>query len=283
MTSTASIARCAVIGNPISHSRSPFIHQDFARQTGLALRYDKIEAPLSGFVQEVEQFFAQGGIGLNVTVPFKQEAFRLAGDALSARARIAGAVNTLWMEQGKLHGCNTDGVGLLNDIIRLGHAPQSKHILIVGAGGAARGVLEPLLRAGCAALRIVNRTPARAVELRDHLGRHAPDLAARLQAGGLDQAAGRWDIVINATSTGLTDQAPELPTDLYADGALAYDMVYGPQATAFMRQAADDGAAATADGLGMLVAQAAASFAIWHGREPDIDATLTALRDTLYT
>lgn len=283
MTQTASIVRCAVIGNPISHSRSPFIHQGFARQTGLALRYDTIEAPLSGFAREVERFFAEGGIGLNVTVPFKQEAFRLAGDALSARARIAGAVNTLWMEQDRLHGCNTDGVGLLGDITRLGYPPEGKRILIVGAGGAARGVLEPLLRAGCAVLRVVNRTPSRALELQDHLSLHAPELAARLQAGGLDQAAGSWDIVINATSSGLASQAPPLPAGLYAAGALAYDMVYGPRATAFMRQAADDGAATTADGLGMLVAQAAASFAIWHGRAPDIGSTLTALRDTLYT
>jgi shikimate dehydrogenase len=283
MTLSLPIARCAVIGNPVAHSRSPFIHEDFARQTGLSLRYDKLEAPINGFTLAVKQFFDQGGIGLNVTVPFKQQAFDLAADALSTRARIAGAVNTLWMEQGRLHGCNTDGIGLLNDIIRLGYAPDNKNILVVGAGGAARGILEPLLRAGCSTLRLVNRTEQRALSLRDHLALHAPDLAARLQVGGLDQACGHWDIVINATSTGLTDQAPDLPENLYADGALAYDMVYGAQATAFMKQAADDGAATTADGLGMLVAQAAASFVIWHDRTPDIDATLESLRRALYT
>jgi shikimate dehydrogenase len=281
MTLTEPPRRYGVIGNPVAHSRSPAIHEAFARQAGITLTYERICAPRDGFAATVEDFFAQGGSGLNVTVPFKEEAFRLAEGGLSKRADMAGAVNTLWMEQGRLHGCNTDGVGLLHDITRLGHAPKDRAILLVGAGGASRGVVFPLLEAGCARLHIVNRTADKAEALRQHIADHAPEMAGRVTAGGLDHAKGPWDIVINATSSSLGSAPPALPGHLYAPGALAYDMFYASVPTAFMRQAQADRASAAADGLGMLVGQAAASFAIWHGYEPDTGPVLEALRSEL--
>lgn len=275
------LKRYAVIGNPIEHSRSPIIHELFAQQTAVAITYEKIKAPLDQFAATVETFFAQEGCGLNVTVPFKEEAFALARANLSPRATLAAAVNTLWMEQGKLHGCNTDGIGLLTDLQRLGYSPEDKKILLVGAGGAARGVIFPLLEAGCAQLRIVNRTPERAQTLHRHFIEQMPELSARLSCGSLADAGGPWDIVINATSGSLEQRAPELPGGLYKTGALAYDMVYARQATPFMAQASDQGAHTVADGLGMLVGQAAASFAIWHGATPNTEAVLLALRRQL--
>ncbi|MEI2415205.1 shikimate dehydrogenase [Orrella sp. JC864] len=278
---TASPARHAVIGNPIGHSRSPRIHTLFGQQTGVAVRYEALLAPLDGFEETVRRFFAEGGQGANVTVPFKLQAYALAQAGLSARAREAGAVNTLWMQDGRLHGCNTDGVGLVQDLRRLGAALQGAHVLLVGAGGAARGALGPLAQAGCAAIHVVNRTEPRAhallAEWRGDAGR------ARLSAGALASAARPqgWDVVVNATASGLADRAPELPAGLYRPGALAYDMMYGAQPTAFMRQAQAEGAARTADGLGMLVAQAAESFRIWHGVLPDTAAVLQAVRDDL--
>jgi shikimate dehydrogenase len=270
--------RFAVAGNPVAHSRSPAIHALFGRQTGITLAYTTLLAPLDDFAATVERFFNEGGTGLNVTVPFKEQAFALAQPNVSERARIAQAANTLWMLNGKLHACNTDGVGLLMDLTRLGHDPRGKRILLVGAGGAARGVSAPLLDAGCALLHIVNRTAQRAHDLVDHLRTHRPDTAGRLQAGDLQQARGPYDIVINATSGSLHHQAPTLPAGLYSANALAYDMVYGSQPTAFMLQAGSDGAAQTADGLGMLAGQAAESFRLWHGVMPDVQATLTAVR-----
>lgn len=276
----ASLDLYAVIGNPIAHSRSPQIHQLFAVQTGQALRYERLLAPLDGFDAALDAFFSQGGKGLNVTVPFKLQAFERASRHLSDRARAAGAVNTLWQENGELHGCNTDGVGLLRDLQRLGVQLAGARVLLVGAGGAARGAVGPLLQAGCAHLRIVNRTAQRAHEL---AAAFAPEAGATiLDAAGNAGATlpGGWNLVINATASGLQDAAPELPGELYAPGALAYDMVYGSQPTPFMREAAQAGAA-TADGLGMLVAQAAESFRIWRGVLPDTEPVLAAMRAIL--
>lgn len=273
--------RYAVIGNPIAHSRSPQIHLSFAQQCGIALEYDRLLAPIEGFEASVQAFFDGGGRGLNVTVPFKEEACELAKDALSERARLAAAVNTLWREDGRLHGCNTDGLGLLADLRRLGHDPAGQRVLLVGAGGAARGVVAPLLEAGCKRLHIVNRSVERAWHLREHTLRHLPQFGDMLSCGALYEAGEGWDIVVNATSTGLSGDVPALPTSLYAPGALAYDMVYGNQPTPFMVQAQGIGAAHTADGLGMLVEQAAASFQIWHGILPETAPVLTALRATL--
>src|SRR5690554_2490728 len=171
------LPRYAVIGNPIEHSRSPAIHQAFGRQCGIRLGYDRLLAPLDGFPQAVTQFFETGGKGLNVTVPFKEEVFRLARSTLSRRAALAGAVNTLWMQDGKLHGCNTDGVGLLADLRRLGYDPAARRILLVGAGGAARGVLLPLLEAGCTELRIINRSVERASSLHADTAAGLPEYA----------------------------------------------------------------------------------------------------------
>lgn len=280
---TAAPDRYAVIGNPIAHSRSPQIHAAFARQTGEALRYSRRLAPLDGFAASVRDFFAQGGRGLNVTVPFKQEAWNLARDHLSPRARAAGAVNTLWWHEGKLAGCNTDGVGLLRDLQRLGAPVAGAHILLVGAGGAARGVIGPLLDGGCAGLRVVNRTASRASGLvRDLAGL---DGQGRLEAGGLAAARreGGWDLVVNATASSLHDDVPELPWDgLWRQDGWAYDMMYGNQPTPFMRASQARGAA-VADGLGMLVEQAAESFRLWRGVSPDTTPVLAALRQVLLT
>lgn len=278
MPATADIY--AVIGNPVAHSRSPRIHGLFAEQVGADLVYERLLAPVDGFDQALDAFFARGGKGLNVTVPFKLEACRRAARHLSPRAHAAGAVNTLWQEDGALHGCNTDGVGLLRDLLRLGVQLDGARVLMVGAGGAARGALGPLLAAGCAHVRVVNRTASRAHDLVQAFGEAAGD--TRLDAAGNDGAATPqgWDVVINATASGLYDAAPELAGHLYADGALAYDMVYASMPTPFMRQAAQAGAR-TADGLGMLVEQAAESFHIWRGVMPRTAPVLAVLRAEL--
>jgi len=273
----------AVIGNPIAHSRSPAIHRLFAEQTGIRMTYDLLPSPLDGFAETVEKFFAEGGCGLNVTVPFKEQACALSTP--SVRAQRAAASNTLWREGDQLHSCNTDGVGLLADLARLRVNLENARILLIGAGGAARGVVHPLLEAQCARLHVVNRTPERAQALCSHFIDHSSQQGAsiatarRLTAGGLDDAAGEWELVINATSSGLQGDAPRLPGLRYAANALAYDMLYAIEATPFMRSARQTGAPRCTDGLGMLVGQAAASFAIWHGITPDIDPVLHALRE----
>lgn len=271
--------RFAVIGHPIAHSKSPTIHQAFAEQTGIDLTYERIDAPLSQFAEAVSDFFAKGGQGLNVTVPFKQEAWQLAAH-LNERATQAQAVNTLWMKDGALHGGNTDGVGLINDLKRLNVALRGANILLVGAGGAARGVIGPLLDEGCGSLRVVNRTRQTALDL---VASWHHDGASSLTAGGLHEAIrqGGWDLVINASSSSLGDAPPDLPTGLYSSRSLAYDMMYGPKPTPFMRQAQLDGASAVSDGLGMLVGQAAESFLIWHGVRPDVAPVLSKLRSEM--
>ncbi len=273
----------AVIGNPVKHSRSPTIHHLFAQQTGISLQYDRLEAPIDQFESTVQHFFSRGGKGLNVTVPFKQQAWELARAHLSARAKMAQAVNTLWMQDDALHACNTDGVGLVSDLDRIGIKFSEARILLIGAGGAARGVLGPLLEAGCTQLRIVNRTQDRATELVHSWQQAYPDTKQQISAGGLAEAKqeGGWDVVINASSSSLGDTAPQVPQGLYATGALAYDMMYGAQPTPFMLQAMADGAHHASDGLGMLVGQAAESFYIWHGVKPDITPVLHAVRAEL--
>jgi len=282
-SAVATAARFAVIGNPVKHSRSPAIHQQFAAQTHIALTYDRLEAPLDGFGHTVAKFFAAGGRGLNITVPFKLEAWDLASQHLSARAKQAQAVNTLWMQDGHLHGCNTDGVGLVSDLARLGVRTNGARILMIGAGGAARGVLGPLLQTGCARLHVVNRTAERAHTLIEEWRGIDPLVTQTLTAGGLAQAADSngWDVVINASASSLEGQAPEVPQGLYAAGAWAYDMMYGAAPTAFMLQAQSDGAAHLSDGLGMLVGQAAESFFIWHGTRPEVQPVLKNLRAEL--
>ncbi len=269
--------RYAVIGNPIAHSKSPQIHAAFARQTGQALRYEALLAPVEGFAPAVADFRAHGGRGMNVTVPFKLEAFALA-ERHTPRAQAAGAVNTLAFGADGILGDNTDGAGLVRDLTtNLDFALAGRRILLLGAGGATRGVLLPLLDSRPASLTIANRTVAKAQALAALFTPHAG--RAQVDACGFDALAGRrFDLVINATAASLAGELPPLPPGLYAEGALAYDMMYGRGHTPFMRAALADGAARVADGLGMLVEQAAESFALWRGVRPDTAAPLAELR-----
>ena len=268
-------ARYAVMGNPVAHSKSPRIHQMFAHQLGHQIEYTAIRVDPDGFTQAVQQFRAEGGGGLNVTVPFKLEAFRLA-DHLSDRARLAGAVNTLRFEpDGKIFGDNTDGAGLVHDMeINLGIHLRGKQILILGAGGAARGVLGPVLKHHPATVVIVNRTIAKAKELAVQFREHGP-----IEACGYPELKGKhFDIVINATSASLKGEVPPLPETLFTRGALAYDMMYGDKPTSFLDWALLHGADHAADGLGMLVEQAAESYFLWHGVRPETKHVIAALR-----
>lgn len=263
--------RYAVIGNPIAHSKSPEIHAAFARATGQDLEYTRILAPLDGFAASVAAFRAAGGRGLNVTLPFKGEACRLATE-LSDRARAVGAVNTLRFEGTRVLGDTTDGVGLVRDIGAMGVAIESRRVLLVGAGGASRSVIPALLEARPAALVVANRTVERANELERQFG-------GQVQAAGFATLPRRpFDLVINATSAGHAGELPPLPRTLFAAGALAYDMTYGRGAEAFLALAREAGAAQVADGLGMLVEQAAESFFIWRGVRPATAPVLAMLR-----
>lgn len=267
--------RYAVMGNPVAHSKSPEIHQQFARQFGHRLEYLAIQVDPGGFPQAVEQFRAGGGSGLNVTVPFKLEAFRLA-DHVSDRAELAGAVNTLKFDtDGRIFGDNTDGIGLVHDIeLNLGIALRDKHILVLGAGGAVRGVLGPVFKHHPARVVIANRTVTKARDLADVFGAHGT-----IEVCAFDSLRGKhFDIVINGTSSSLQNELPPLPETLYARGALAYDMMYGDRPTAFMEWSALHNAARVSDGLGMLVEQAAESYFVWHGVRPDTKPVIADLR-----
>jgi shikimate dehydrogenase len=254
-----------VFGNPISHSKSPLIQAAFARQTGQDIDYRAILAPVGGFAGAVEAFIAEGGKGANVTLPFKQEAFRLA-TRLTRRAEQAGAVNTLSFKDGEALGDNTDGVGLLRDItLTLDYPLRGKRVLLLGAGGAARGVLGPLLDEHPASLTIANRTLARARSLAERFAASGP-----VSGCGYDELAGRqFDIVINATSASLGGETPPLPPGLFAPGSLAYTMMYGQGETPFHVFAREQGAGSISEGLGMLLEQAAESFFVWRGVRPD--------------
>lgn len=266
-----------VFGNPVAHSKSPFIHAAFARETGEALTYEARLAPIDGFVKAVNTFIADGGRGANVTVPFKEEAFRLC-DALTPRAARAGAVNTLSFSDGRVLGDNTDGAGLVADIVdNIGFAPVGRRILLLGAGGAARGVIEPLLATGPATLVIANRSVDKAFMLADAFA----DLGA-LDAFNFSDLTGKsFDLVINATSASLGGAALPLPDGLYAPGSVAYDMMYGKGETPFLAQARAQGASRCADGLGMLVGQAAEAFFVWRGVRPAGGPVLASLRAVL--
>lgn len=263
--------RYAVIGHPVSHSKSPWIHAEFARATREDLVYERLEAPLGGFAGAVDAFRAAGGRGCNVTLPFKGDAFRYCAGAASERAAAAQAVNTLRFDGARVRGDNTDGVGLLRDLAaNLGRPVEGRTVLLVGAGGAAQGVVGPLLEARPRRLVIVNRSADKARALARRFGASA--------GGGLGEFHGeRFDLVINATSAGLGggDAAP-VAASAFAPGALAYDMVYGRD-TAFLALARAAGAA-VADGSGMLVEQAAESFYFWRGVRPDTAPVLAALR-----
>ncbi|SPB17297.1 shikimate 5-dehydrogenase [Caballeronia novacaledonica] len=271
----------AVIGNPVEHSKSPWIHAKFAEQTGEPIEYGRILGPLNGFEREVKNFIASGGRGMNVTVPFKLEAHALA-DSLSPRAAAAGAVNTLTFGPDGVRGDNTDGVGLVRDIeANLGVSLKGARILLLGAGGAARGVVLPIFDRAPAALTIVNRTAAKAQHLVDQFAQNAADCGVRFWGGGADSAeAERYDVIVNATAGSLDAALPDCDDRAFGAGTLAYDMMYGAQPTVFMQHASRLGARAS-DGLGMLVEQAAESFFIWRGVRPDGGAVLRELRQTL--
>lgn len=262
----------AVVGNPVAHSKSPLIHAEFARQTGQDMAYDKLLAPLDGFVETVENFRQAGGKGLNVTVPFKEAAFRYA-TRKTARADAAGAVNTLKFDNGEILGDNTDGAGLVRDFAaNLKQVLAGKRVLLMGAGGAARGVIGPLLETQPAALLVANRTVEKAEQLAELFGGKIAAVAYAALAGD------RFDIVINATAASLKGELPPLPERLFNTDALAYDMMYGSE-TPFMAWARQHGAAQIADGLGMLVEQAAESFFLWRGVRPDSAPVIRLLRN----
>jgi shikimate dehydrogenase len=268
--------RYAVIGNPVAHSRSPWIHRKFAESTGQDIAYDPILSPVDGFKEAVSNFRAGGGFGANVTLPFKEEAYALADD-LSERALSARAVNTLIFSKKGIRADNTDGFGLTRDLCaNLRFELRGRRVLLLGAGGAARGVLLPLLEQKPAAITLANRTVSKARDLLEG----AKLYGGRVTACGYSDLAGEsFDLVINATSAGLTDSPLPLPSGLFSPAALAYDMVYGRD-TPFLRRARSDGAARTSDGLGMLVEQAAESCFLWRGVRPETASILTALRST---
>lgn len=268
----------AVVGNPISHSKSPRIHSLFAAQTGEPVEYTAIQAPLDGFADTVTGFFDRGGCGLNITVPFKEQAWAMASKR-TWRAEKAGAANTLFIDRdGHLTADNTDGAGLVADLVKNhGVALANQRILILGAGGAVRGVMGPLLAEQPRALVIANRTPAKARVLADLFADEAG--ATQLRGGGFEQPTEVFDLVINGTSASLQGELPPLSPAVIGPSTVVYDMMYGPDTTTFNRWALDNGARAAIDGLGMLIEQAAAAFAVWRGVQPDTAPVIAALRD----
>ncbi len=263
--------RYAVIGRPIAHSKSPDIHLAFAQATGQDLAYGTIEGMAGRFAADVDAFRAQGGRGLNVTAPFKLDAVGYATE-LQEDARLAGAVNCLSFDGDRVVGLNFDGVGLVRDLKHnLGVELKGRRILMLGAGGAARGALRPFLAASPAELVLVNRTLAKAEDL---LG---PFAEAAVQATTYDGIAGTFDVVINATSASLTGELLPVPPAVFAPGCLAYDLAYGKGLTPFLRLAEQAGAGRLADGVGMLVEQAAEAFALWRGVRPETAPTIAAM------
>jgi len=267
----------AVIGQPVAHSKSPRIHALFAARTAQDLSYVALPAPLNAFAATVETFRRQGGRGVNVTLPFKHEAWSLAHER-AGYAQLATAVNTLHFVGDRIIGYNTDGVGLRIDLERnLNFSLCGRRILLLGAGGASYGVVQPLLEAHPAELVLANRTVDKALRLRDHFTAQATLAVRGLSVLTFDALYGeRFDLVINATSAGISGQQLPFPDDIWADGALAYDMMYG-RSTPFLESAACCGVRC-ADGLGMLVEQAAEAFYIWRGMRPDTAPVLAQLR-----
>jgi shikimate 5-dehydrogenase len=269
--------RYCVMGNPVEHSKSPWIHARFAQLTGEDLRYEKRLVEAGGLVQAVRSFRAEGGKGCNITLPFKFEAAALA-TRQTARARLAQACNTLRFDGDEIFGDNTDGVGLVSDIAaNAGVSIAGTDLLLIGAGGAAAGVLGPLIEAGPGAIVVANRTPQRALDL---VGRHAAwarKHGVALSASGLDAVPGTFDIVVNATASSLSGDSVPVAGTVLEPGALACDLMYGPAAQGFLDWALRHGAEPR-DGLGMLVEQAAEAFRIWRGVRPRSAQVLAELR-----
>ncbi|ACT14799.1 MULTISPECIES: shikimate dehydrogenase [Pectobacterium] len=268
----------AVFGNPIAHSKSPRIHELFAAQTGITLTYERVLAPLDDFEQVLRQYFLNCAGGANVTAPFKERAFA-ESDERSECAALAGAVNTLKrLSDGRLFGDNTDGIGLLSDLQRLALVKPLDRVLLVGAGGAARGVIQPLLAYGCTVV-LTNRTFSKADELVKVFSG-----IGDIHAVSLDDLHGlSFDLIINATSSGMYDSIPNLPPELISPETGCYDMFYLPQLTPFLSWCVQHGAIRYADGLGMLVGQAAHAFKLWHGVMPDVEPVIALLKQDLAT
>ncbi|HEY8940451.1 MAG TPA: shikimate dehydrogenase [Cellvibrio sp.] len=267
----------AVFGNPIGHSKSPVIHRQFAEQTGQDMHYTKQLVNEGEFEKAAQDFFAQGGKGLNITVPFKLQAFEFA-QKLTPRAERAGAVNTLaLLGDGTILGDNTDGIGMVHDMHNLGWEIEGKRVLILGAGGAVRGILQPLLEEHPGRVTIANRTLSKAEEL----AKNFLDLGD-IQAKAFEQLhSDNFDIVINGTSASLQGELPPLPEKLLAANACCYDMMYGAEPTIFLQWAKLHGAAHIADGLGMLIGQAAEAFYLWRQIRPEVVPVITSLRRQL--
>ena len=263
--------RFAVIGNPIMHSLSPIIHQYFAQQTHIKINYEKVEGNEQRFEQQVSDFFTQGGKGLNVTLPFKQRAFAMAQKS-TARCLLAGAANTLWMQEGQLNADNTDGIGLIRDLTRYVELP-GKDILILGAGGAARGIIHPLLAIKPRSLTIANRTLEKTIELQNDF--------PQVTYCGLDNVSGVFDLIINATSASLEGRVISLPQQVMSQKPFCYDLAYNQKkATPFVAYTKSLGCDAF-DGIGMLVEQAAEAFFIWNKVMPDTEKVLELLAKKL--
>jgi len=270
------IDQYAVVGNPIGHSKSPLIHKMFAQQSNQQLDYVTKLVALDRFAADVNSFFADQGCGLNVTVPFKQQAWDIANQ-LSDAAMLAGAVNTLWIKDGQIQGDNTDGIGLVRDLIsNNGYQLANKKILILGAGGAVRGVLQPIIAERPSSITIANRTLSKALELATIFS----DIYT-LNCCEYRQLEGHYDLIINGTSASLNNELPPIPDELVSTGSYLYDMMYGSQVTVFNQWGKDLGAKKCIDGLGMLVEQAAESFRLWRGVKPDTAQVITRLRDEL--
>lgn len=264
----------AVVGNPVAHSKSPLIHAEFARQTGEMVEYGRLLAPLDGFAATLRAFHAEGGRGANVTIPFKEEAFALA-TRTSPRALLAGAVNTVRFDDAEIFGDNTDGVGLVRDIEQnLGVQLASKRVLVLGAGGAARGVLGAIAQRRPATITLANRDLAKAARVATALGSVGAIHVTRY-AELRDFA---HDVIINATASSLRNECPPLPEGVFAERALAYDLMYAAEPTPFMLFAKTQRAATIADGIGMLVEQAAESFFVWRGVRPATAPVIAMLR-----
>lgn len=264
--------RYAVVGNPIAHSKSPYIHQWFAEQTGQSLMYEKILVEMTAFDEDVSGFFALGGKGLNVTVPFKEQAFRFA-DVLTDRARLAGAVNTLALQNdGTVMGDNTDGAGLVADLLAQDWPLSGRRILVLGAGGAVRGIIGPLLEQKPESLLIANRTVKKAMAIAEAFPGGA------VGASSYAELEGGFDLVINGTSASLANELPPLPAGLLEAQTAVYDLMYGVGPTAFLRWATEQGVERRSDGLGMLVQQAAEAFYLWRGVRPDTAPVVERLR-----
>ena len=267
----------AVFGNPIAHSQSPLVHSLFAKQVGIDLEYRAIQVDIGGFEQAVSGFQANGGNGLNVTVPFKLNAWKIA-DELTDRAQLAGAVNTLFFQDNSIKGDNTDGAGLVKDIeLNLNVALTESKILVIGAGGAVRGVLAPMLEKQPESITISNRTKGKADALVEMFADYGTVSSTTLEQANLD----RYDIVINATSTGIHGEVPSVSPQVFRGVSLVYDMMYGKNPTKFMQWAGQNSGAQISDGLGMLIEQAAESFKIWHGVMPQTSAVIGAVRSKL--